>query len=255
MTPSPPATQLRRGQVPRPDAPDTPVPLFASWEQAVAHLGDHVLTVPECRGWALVLGDPDCLPPGVDAAARQALAERALATAGLAVQELFDLYAGAVRSASRDAALLGWHASEGAVTAGLGTAGLLLLIDGGVARTAFLPGQGDPEVVRQAAQRGPAALPRERGMRPARGPGRHPREEWRYLRRQQSWSADEQLYHLVFRPAVQFVRSRYHHYRDASGRLLRCDYALLKPVLPAMSELTLDGWRGRRGLCGHGGSP
>jgi hypothetical protein len=201
------------------------------------------------------MAEPDCLPPADDEAARQALVEQGMATAGLAVQELFEHYAGAVRQASHDAAVLTWHASEGTVTVGLGTTGVLLLIDGGVARTAFLPGQGDADAVRLAADGGPALLPRERGMRPPRGTARRPREDRRYLRRQESWSATERLYYLVFRPAVQFIRSRYHHYRDASGRLLRCDYALLKPVLPAMSELTLEMWRGRRSLCGHGGLP
>ncbi len=249
-------TELVRGAVARPNQPTVLVGLFASWERAIEHLCDHVLTDPECRAWAMVLDEPDALPGAEDALARQEIVRQARETAGSSAQGLYDLYAGAIRQASRDATTLGWHNSESRVTVALGSAGVLFVIDGPLVVTAMLPGQGHGETVRAARGSADRLLPRERGMRSGR-PGRSlpRREERRRQQRQQNWTGEERLYYEVFRPAVQFIRSRYHSYRDAGGRLLRCDYALLKAVLPPCSELSLEGWQQRRRLCGHGATP
>ena len=147
--------------------------------------------------------------------------------------------------ASGDAARLGWKNWRGGVTIALGTEGILMVI-ANTLKTAFLPGQGDPEAVVSAAESGgprsDSPTPRTRGMRSGRGgvPGwtREDRDRWH---RQSDWSESQRLYYGVFRPAVQLIRSQYHRGLDVPGRRLS-DYGLLKAVLPPMSRLKYHDW-------------
>ena len=135
--------ELTRHSVVHPAGPHASVPLFRTWEDAIRHFSDHVLTAPECSGWLIILPtyreiiDPD------DFIARQRYAEEAGRTRGLSAQALYDLYARAVQQTALEAAILRWYNTEADVTVGLGTSGVLLLIQGCYVRTAFVPGQGN----------------------------------------------------------------------------------------------------------------
>jgi hypothetical protein len=243
--------ELVRGQVPHPARPGSYVAFFADLERALRHLGDHLLTAPECQGWALVLPAlADHVDPH-DAEARAAFFRRARSTHGVSAQAVFDLYREASARTASDAFLLNWHASDGPTTAALGTSGVLVLIDGPSVVTVYLPGQGDPAAVRASGEAGAGCLGRERQlMRRPEHRGRRERQEQE--RREARRSPEERLYYDVFRPAVQFLRKRYHRSWTLDGER-RHDDALLKKVLPPMSRLGLEGWQGCRAQVAAGG--
>jgi hypothetical protein len=262
VTTAAPLQELTRGAVTHPAGPPSKdVPLFRTWQDAVRHLCDHVLTAPECHGWLIVLPgyfeiiDPDNFD------ARKRYAAAAEQTRGVSAQPLYDLYALAVRVAALDSACLGWCNTDADVAVALGTSGVLLVIQGAYLRTAFLSGQGDAAAVREsweAAGAGAGVLSRERGMRsgrPGRSAGAREHDRPGRQRAEERWSAEERLYYYVFRPAVQFIRSRYHASRDLTGHWLDCDYALLKPVLPPFSRLKLADWQELRRQCKEAGTP
>lgn len=224
-----------------PARPGDSVRFFADPRKAARHLCDHVLAAPECHAWGLVepsiaeavdLSDPD---------ARWRAAEAALAGRE---PRLLDLYARAAGAESEDAGRLAWHVSEGDETLALGTSGVLLALEGDVLKTAFVPGLGSAAAVREA--RDDRALRREAGMRSGR-PG-HERDDRREERRRERWSAEERLFHDVFRPAVQHLRGSAYDAFDMEGRRTH-RYGLLARVLPPMSRLKFHEWREHRARC------
>jgi hypothetical protein len=169
-------------------------------------------------------------------------------THGAEGQALYDRYCGAVEDAGQDATRLAWHVTSGRVTIALGTSGVLMVIESSL-KTAFLPGQGDPSIVDSCQgwdqPRPDSRNPRLRGMRSgctveratsAGGRG-HPRD-----RGSQDWTEAQKLYYGVFRPAVQFLRSRYHLDLDVRGQRRLSEYGLLKDVLPPMSCMKYEHW-------------
>jgi hypothetical protein len=97
-------------------------------------------------------------------------------------------------------------------------------------------------------------LSRESGMRSGRSAACifSPRENRRKQRREALWTREERLYYRVFRPCIQFIRKSHHRCRDLCGRLIRCDYALLKDRLPPRSRLSYEDWLRLRGRCRGG---
>jgi hypothetical protein len=247
------STELVRGDLPHPGRPGTRVAFFSRLESALAHLRDHVLTAPESEAWAVVepalashvdLGDPDRCA----AFYRQALASR-----GLSAQAVFDCYRQAAARAASEAYLLTWQRSEGATTVALGTTGVLVVIDGPCVVTVYLPGQGSEEAVRQSRNPDAGGLPRQRRLM-RRAEALSPREQRQRSERTAQLTLEEQLYYRVFRPVVQFLRSRYHRAYTLDG-WRRYDDALLKEVLPPMSRLRFDDWRQYRAQLSTGGRP
>ncbi len=229
--------------------------MFADWPSAREHLRDHLLTAPESEAWAVVAPGYLLLLDPADGDARWRYWEQVETSGGAAAQPLYDLYREAASADALDARLVRWVRVQGRVTVAVGTSGILMLVEDGIVRTAFLPGQGDPEATRQArASEDGRGLVRERGMRSGRpgtgGAGN--REEAIRQRREAGWTPEQRLYYRVFRPCVQFVKRCHHRHRDLYGRLLRQDYALLKECLPARSRLKLDDWLDLRRRCGRG---
>jgi hypothetical protein len=250
MQPAVPA-EVIRGTVPHPAQPGTMVAFFADWERACRHLGDHVLTAPECAAWALVLPAMAEHLDLHDANARNSYHQEAQASRGMSAQGLFDHYRQATARAVSEAYVLTWHASAGSTTAALGTAGVLVLIEGACVVTVYLPGQGSAAAVRESCEAAPTRLGRERGLMRRRLDG-HPRDNRPREQREARWSAEERLYYRVFRPAVQFLRERYHQSYGLDG-MRRFDGALLKRVLPPMSRLRLPDWQEYRAQVCAGG--
>jgi hypothetical protein len=245
--------EASRGTVPHPGQPGTRVAFFADMERTCSHLGNHLLTAPECAAWSLILPalaehlDID------DASARDAFYKEALASRGVSAQAVLDLYRQAAECAVSEAYVLSWHASDGRTTVALGTGGVLVIIEGACVVTVYLPGQGSAEAVRQSHQAGPGRLGRERGLMRRRLEG-HPRDRRLREEREAGRSAEQRLYYHVFRPAVQFLRERYHQSYGLDG-MRRFDGALLKGVLPPMSRLRLLDWQGYRAQVCAGGAP
>jgi hypothetical protein len=239
MNPTTQPHELFRGVVPHPAEPARGVTFFADWRRAVEHLIDHVLTSPECEGWAIVAPQLGQHVDPADGLARTRLAQSARESKGVEVQALFDLYQQEAAEASRQAHILGWYTKNESCFVALGVSGVFVLVDGDVVVTTYLPGQGDAEAVTQSDD--------SRHLRRERHPMRRaaPPEEDR-RRREAAWTDEERLFYRVFRPAVQFIRSQHHRARGLDGRLRKADAALLKDCLPRMSELRLDGWRSMR---------
>ncbi len=245
-------SQLVLGGMPHPSRPNVSVLVFGDWAAAVQHIQAHLLIEPELSAWLLVIPELREFVELSDELARTAYHERAERSRGATAQDLYDLFCRSVRQASRDAFRLKWFAETigtrgQAVTLAIGTAGVLLVVENWL-KTAFLPGQGDPQaVLDQRESRGPREeSPRagRRGMRPdvpgdSQGKDREDREQ---RRREEGWNDGQKLYYKVFRPAIQFVRSHYEIEFDARGERKRGEYGLLKSVLPPMSQLKYDNW-------------
>jgi hypothetical protein len=240
-------SQLSLRSMRHPADPGLPVSIFGNWQSACEHLQSHLLTEPECRSWVLVIPELEEMIDLQDPDARRAYHQRAVQTRGIAAQGLYDVLCRSIQDASREASRLKWFVSEGAVTVALGTTGILMVVMTEL-KTAFLPGQGDPESVRKqqeqggprpddTATRGPGMRPGRRGSRDE--PGRQQRSQ---QARSEDWTDSQRLFYAVFRPAVQFIRARYRYELDARGQARRGDYGLLKDVLPPMSQLKYDHW-------------
>ena len=231
------------------------VSIFARWEYAVEHVRDHVLSRPESEAWRLVAPVLEGLFAFEDDDRRWELVRAAQSDAGASLQPVYDEYAGAIGAAAGDARTLGWHVSDRRTTVAIGTSGVLTLFEPYI-RSAFLPGQGDPGRVEAAKGVAPtsAQMPRHRPMLPGGAAARRSEpapNEPAPIDRERAWSHAAKLYYRVFKPAVQHVRSRYHRASDMRGRIQRCDYALLKDVLPRRSRLGFDRWCELRRTCGH----
>ncbi len=254
--------------MPHPADPARTVRIFDTWELACDHLQSHLLTEPECRAWALVIPEIRNLVELEEPESRWAYSQKAKQTEGGAAQKLYDAFSQSVRTAAGEAHRLKWFnfrpvSSWKTVTVALGTAGILMVVESWL-KTAFLPGQGEPQAVREQQEQGglrrDATARRGRNMRSGR-PGLRAaadRDEQDQLLREQNWSDTQKLFYGVFRPAVQFIRSRYHVEIDARGLVRHGDYGLLKDVLPPMSHLKYEDWlalRQRAQPPGSGGLP
>jgi len=137
-------------------------------------------------------------------------------------------YARVVQHALREAAVLGWSVAPSRSTrVHLDSAGVLVVVGGGVVRTVFIPGvdRVDDDIAHRHESR------TERIARAAR---------------EARWTGDERYFYRVFRPALRAVR-RF----PTSGLPGDVQYGALKRVLPAVSDLGLAAWRSLRAEHGH----
>lgn len=244
--------ELLRGHLPHPSEAGRQAPFFHSTQAALHHLRDHVLTAPECEGWMVVSPPINAHLDLTDGRQRAAYVQAAEQSGGPSAQPVFDLYRQAAADACRDAATLNWHATLGRDTVALGTSGVFVLLEDGCVQTAYLPGQGSAEAVQTSRTGLPGVLPRDRGLM-RRRPDRADRERRAQDQREGQWSDQERLYYRVYRPAVQFIRRRYHSNVGLDGRVRQAE-GLLKAVLPTMSQLSLDDWRMCRARVSPGGT-
>jgi len=245
------------GTVPHPARGDGDVQAFGSWQAAIRHLCDHVLTPPESTAWAILLPQAEFIVELHDADACWRYAREAFLSSGRHAQPLYDLYRDAVAADCRDARSLKWYACLGSLAVAMGTSGIIVVIDKFL-RTAFLGGQGHPQATRRsqqtadgapthapsrlsAADLSATALRRQWGMRAPKTD--HPnRKERDRIQRLKRWPVEKQIYYLSFKPSLQFVKQCHHRCRDVTGELIAKDYALLKTVLPARKQLKYDSW-------------
>ena len=235
------------------------VAVFRNLDRALIHIRDHLLSEPECDGWALIDAKLEKEIPGVSKQ-RWSLYKSAVASDGTKVQSLYNEFASSIARATADSKRLGWCIQQGTVTAGLSKHGVLVLLDyvdprsstPEIVRTAFLPGQGSSESTRASRDRpsSDTGLGRERAGRKMRSGARKKwarkgREVRQHEARRTKWSVDERIFFDIFRPALQAIhRSRWDS--SATGarqqQRERHEYALLKPKLPRTSNLEFNDW-------------
>ena len=241
-----------------PFVPGAALMVFATWEQAVQHLCDHLLSAPECHGWVILVPRVrEIVAPDADRA-RLRYCQNAWETQGRSSQALYDLYAQEIIRTLQDARQLQWHCPSGGAVIAFGTSGVLVVVEHQqgtqhVVKTAFLPGFGNPGTVVKSRD----ANGREVGLRresQAAGPAlsrrkRCARDERAHERRMARWTGEERLYYMVFRVALRTIRSW--HYVRCPGRTSNRlgDYARLKDVLPPRSALKFDQWQALRRDC------
>lgn len=238
-------SELQLVRVPHPTN-EAKVLFFRRWVDAFAHLRDHLLSQPECLAWQLIHPTFDRVVDMEDDEHRFRLVQEAKNTNGGAAQAVYEEYAKAVTIEIVASRQLGWHTSLDGSTMSLGVRGVLIVFEPDVV-TAFIPGQGDPAatMATHTLPRDTIRMVRNRPMLSGRQADR--KNEGRDRRQathiEARWTPEQRCYYKVFRPAVQFVRSRYHRAYTYMRRHQRAHYGILKDVLPRMSQLTYDGWQ------------
>lgn len=201
-------------------------PLHGDLRNLTDHVARHIVE-PSARR-ALVVAHPWLCEIDVfasDAAAERFLSHRANDPSFDAVARA---YTRIVQAAIVEADTLGWTVQPARRTSvHLDSAGLLVLIGGGIVRTAFIPGVERIET--------------EFALRHESRNERIAREA-----RERRWTAAERYYYRVFRPAMRSIR-RY----PTSGIRGDAQYGSLKRVLPRISDLGFSRWLAMRARLGH----
>lgn len=211
---------------------------FVNEQKALEHLQNHLLTSPENEAWALVLADlgqAEIAETLKDSEACFRLIRLAGEAGAAAVSEYLEAYRKAVNQGCVEARKLGWWAQDRWVAVAIGTTAVFALFENSVLRTAYIPAQAVKNRKREPGTVTP--LPPAHKMR-------KPREKERDRKaaeREAQWTALERIYYKLFRPAVQFIRSRYHTWVSLNGQKWD-DIALLKDRLPRMSQLSYAKW-------------
>lgn len=137
-------------------------------------------------------------------------------------------YTRIVQSALDEALVLGWSVQvDRRTSVYLDSAGMLVLVGGGIVRTAFIPGVDHVHVDIEM---------------------RHESRNERIAReaRERRWSGDERYFYRVFRPALRTIR-RF----PTTGVRGDAQYGALKRVLPALADLRIGAWQALRTRLGH----
>lgn len=125
---------------------------YSHWVPALLHICDHVLTGPEADYWDLLLEQYGVSPVGPEK--RFTLAKKAWHNEGDEVQHIYDMYCLLVYADLVTAFENGWFAgnTDNKVIVTLGIRGIIAVIYENVLKTAFLGGQGKPELLTSISQ-------------------------------------------------------------------------------------------------------
>lgn len=267
------------------------MPDFANPQQLIRHLIFHVLSPPESHAWGLVWrGRFDCLSaePAAEKTCfrlrnlsgltdanletdrpdeRSGLALPVAATSDLAslFQELMHTYQEEIERVQIRSQRLRWMTYRGGEAIHFDPYGIVLICfhreSKPVALTAFIPGATSADGVlrsREAPNDTHARVGGRSGMRRRGGPDQGDIRQRMNERRSADWNADQKIFYLVFRPALQFIRRRQPGApvpgvsgdvgiplgaRNEPRRRGRVEMAEVKAALPPMSQLNYEGWR------------
>jgi hypothetical protein len=224
---------------------------FDTTEKLNQHLINHVLTPEEAHAWYYIWQEDDSrlapTPAGVDNCfqLRDSLHRN---------QELADSltsrYLNSIAEQIKESLALQWTAQSNRRQVGFGLAGVFYVLAKDAnqkytLRTAFVPGFGTSDGTASSQQKPDNPHARNRAASWMRGEreNQHPRQG-RYSICQRSsegrasqWNADQRLFFLVFRPAMQFLRG-WNDWKQAK----RLGMSDLKSKLPPMSRLKFDSW-------------
>ena len=230
--------------------------VFASQEKALKHMGNHVLTAPECRAWAVIMPewkatlDPREEPP---LNAREALKEQLMEGDQEIAQKLYNSWLEAIKSQYKSAENLNWAECQGDVLLAFGPHAVLVVVSGmkkmeaGATRvvvTAFIPGQGQAGET-QAAQR----MGRLRNDTPdpserrTRGRDMQERQLLQARRSQRMLNPDDWYFNQVFKPAVKFLRREAGVAGFTPERRYKHDYSFIYAKIQGLESWTVADWR------------
>lgn len=242
------------------------MPQFPDNYSAIKHFIHHVLTPVESHAWYEVFAQSE---PFLDNSSEsldvcfQLRSECSIQTnaakLGVDARNAFEKYIRSIESSYTQAAAIGWQFTAENRHVCLDTNGVYCVCETTSNRTlvttAFIPGFGSAVAVKESAtspanpharvtdkswMRGddssPTARPRQSSI--------HERTSKRHAA---NWSTQQRIYHLVFRPVMQFIRGY-----QLGEKKYSVGIAQLKSVLPAMSQLKYDNWlalRQSQGVC------
>ncbi len=219
------------------------VRFFADPMSAQRHVCAHLLSEPECHGWALV--DPtlrDHFDPE-DGEDRYGLA---IGQDPPRMRALCRAFANTLARAQVEAARLGWLVESPGVMVSLSPRGVLTTFRTSgreiVLLTSYLPLLGSAAIVERTRTQ-PQRLLRDSagGMRSGRRARLlSPRERRQKQRHERAWGTQEKLYYYVFKNAVQYIHDHHHQPEETGAK--RKDFALLKSRLPPRSRLKFRDW-------------
>lgn len=249
---------------------------FSNTDSLKKHLNDHVLTPSESYSWGIVWkgeiqfleesdnGDNTCYRMRVE------LFDDMAGEHSLALSDLMNRYLTTANDLFTQSQRLGWRVQALRVAACINSSGVVGVFETGasttIVKTVFIPGFGTADGTLQSqkadssphdrvsasgfnsrgsAMRGADSRGRQSDHRDSRRGGIQHRMR---NRRAAAWNSDQRVYYLVFRPAIQFLR-RLQLGSNACSR----DVALLKSVLPMMSQLKINKWLELRSTEVNGG--
>lgn len=232
-----------------------PMVTFLKSSELAKHLAFHVLTPDESHAWGIVWsGQFACLADSEEASQvcyrlRKGL-ERLEAWEQSPATPLAERYLKSITDVFRHSAALGWQVMPSGCLLAMDTNGIIGVFDIRSRKptviTAFIPGFGSVAgtVRAQTTQNFYArVIPRSAMRRESRteyGGGSEHDGVWRRMARKRAatWSPEQRIFYLVFRPVFQFIR-RFQPGRDA----VSSDLVFIKTVLPPMSQLSWDSWQ------------
>ncbi|MCA9190405.1 MAG: hypothetical protein KDB03_01530 [Planctomycetales bacterium] len=227
---------------------------FRDWENAHAHIRDHVLTEPETLGWhELSPLFREAVPVFEDRVNHTFSSwDEGSKNPNSWWRTLYELYTEQAALAIDHSARFDWLVGHGRKQSGLSLCGVFWAVDASqtssILLTAFLPAVGGnsssdgnslSEPVKKQAYR-------QRDYRSAifkferHSDTQYAKYESTLQRADdKDWSSDRRIYQLLFRPAVQWIRKR----RAAENRY---EFSALHEKLGTMKSLDFDSWLERR---------
>jgi len=230
------------------------VQVFRAWDKVVSHLRYHLLTLPESLGWSLLMPEllkiGDLANPDRCWEMQRELSSEAGADSPCELgRGLYRLYARGIADALQPAGEAAEASTPENFRLTLGLSGVLVIVERfamyEVVVTAFIPGMGDAQVVSQAnalRRYGQEADRQYDWKRSGRNAGKSKRGPQLKFESQRfaGWSHAERVYHALFRPALQFIRSRV--VKQCRNRDGTEDYARLKEPLGPRSNWSYKQW-------------
>jgi len=232
------------------------MPQFSDNYSAIKHFIRHVLTPVESHAWHEVFAQSQ---PFLDESSEsldicfqlrsECSIQTNVAKLSIHARHAFEKYVRSIESSYTQSKAIGWQFVAGNWHVCIDTNGVFCVLENTSDRmsvtTSFIPGFGSAVAVKESAAS--AANPHARVTNKSwmRGddtsPNGRPRQssiqERTSNRHAANWSTQQRIYHLVFRPVMQFIRG----YQPGEKKY-SVGIEHLKSVLPAMSQLKYENW-------------
>jgi len=233
---------------------------------AIKHFIHHVLTPVESHAWYQVFAQSESFlddsSESLDACFHlrsECATQTNAAKLSVHARNAFEKYIRSIESSYAQSAAIGWQFTAENRYVCLDTNGVYCVCETTSNRTlvttAFIPGLGSAVAVKESVASPANPHARVSNKSWMRGddssPNVRPRQssiqERTSNRHAANWSTHQRIYHLVFRPVIQFIRA----YQPGEKKY-SVGIEHLKSVLPAMSQLKYDNWlalRQSQGVC------
>lgn len=242
------------------------MPEFPDNYAAIKHFLHHVLTPVESHAWYEVFArsEPflDESPESLDVCFQlrsDCAIQTDAAKLSFDARNAFEKYIRSIESSFAQSNAIGWLFVAGNWHVCIDTNGVFCILentsDKVSVRTSFLPGFGSAVAVKESVASGANPHARDTKKSWMRGNDTSPYGRNRQSSIQQriskrhaaNWSTQQRIYHLVFRPVMQFIRGY-----QPGEKTYSVGFVQLKSVLPHMSQLKYENWlalRQSQGAC------